>query len=116
MSLYCESDMDGGGGEWYWTGPSDETPLATKRGRRCCSCKTLIKVGETSRLVERLRPPTEFEEERGIAYDQVYMTNWYLCEKCGDLADSLTELKFCYTLGKDSLKKQINEYMAEMKA
>jgi hypothetical protein len=115
MSLYCDSDMDGDGSEWYWTGPHEEAPLATKRGRRCCSCKTLIKVGEVSRLVERIRPATEFEEMRGIAYDGVQMANWYLCEKCGDLADSLTDLKLCYTLGKVSLKKQINEYMEELK-
>jgi hypothetical protein len=114
MSLYCGTDFDDGG-DWYWVGPYDEAPLATKRGRRCCSCKALIKVGEVSRLVERFRPATEFEEVRGIACDGVQMPNWYLCEKCGDLSDSLTELNFCYTLGGDSLKKQINEYMEEMK-
>jgi hypothetical protein len=44
---------------------------------------------------------------------EVRMADWYLCETCGDLADSLAELGFCYTLGDDSLAKQIDEYRRE---
>jgi hypothetical protein len=110
MSIYCGTDFDDGA-DWWWYPPEEESPLATKRGRRCCSCKEWIKIGDISSRVLRYRPPTEFEEDRGIAYDEVAMSDWYLCEKCGDLAASLTELGFCFTLGGDSLKTQIKEYM-----
>ena len=114
MSLFCGTDGDYDGGDWWWYQPADEAPLATKRSRKCCSCGQKVGVGETTRKIERYRPPTEFEETRGIAYDEVQMSDWYLCETCGDLADSLAELGFCYTLGGgESLKAQIDEYRRE---
>lgn len=113
MSLSCAYDGDTDGADWWWYQPADEAPLLTKRSRKCCSCKAKIAVGETARKILRCRPPTEFEEMRGIACDEVPMADWYLCEKCGDLADSLEELGFCFSLGGQSLKDQIAEYRAE---
>jgi hypothetical protein len=110
MSLFCDTGYDGDGADWWWYPPNDEAPLTTKRSRKCRSCGEKINVGETARKVERYRPPTYFEEVRGIASDAVPMADWYLCEKCGDLADSLAELKFCYHLNGESLQQQIAEY------
>jgi hypothetical protein len=111
MSLFCDNDRDTDGCDWWWYPPKDEAPLATKRSRKCCSCGEKVSRGDTARMVERYRPPTEFEETRGIACDEVPMADWYLCETCGDLADSLSELGFCYTLGDgESLKQQLKEY------
>ncbi len=114
MSIYCSSGGDwDGDGDWYLYAPKDEAPLATKRSRKCCSCKTKIKVGDIARQVERARPPTEWEEDRGIAYDEVFLAPWYLCETCGDLVESLTEIGYCYHLGVESIAYQIKEYIAE---
>jgi DNA-directed RNA polymerase subunit RPC12/RpoP len=114
MRLFCGTDGDYDGGDWWWYPPADEKPLATKRSRKCCSCGKKVGVGETARKIARCRPPTEFEETRGIACDEVPMSDWYLCETCGDLADSLAELGFCYQLGNgESLKQQIVDYRAE---
>jgi hypothetical protein len=106
MSLFCETD----GADWWWYQPAEEAPLATKRSRKCCSCGEKVSVGDTARKVQRYRPATEWEEMRGIACDEVPMADWYLCETCGDLADSISELGFCYNLGGKSLKDQIAEY------
>jgi len=76
----------------------------------CCSCGERIVVGEIARKVLRFRHPTEFEEARGLHGDEVPLADWYLCESCGDVADSLAELGFCYHLGGESLKDQIAEY------
>lgn len=103
--------MDTDGADWWWYTPEDEAPLATKRSRKCCSCEEKIKVGDIARKVQRFRPPTEFEETRGIACDEVQMSDWYLCETCGDLFDSISELGFCCNLGGESLKQQVEEYM-----
>jgi hypothetical protein len=85
--------------------------LATKRSCKCCSCGARISVGETARKVRRYRTPTEFEETRRIACDEVEIAAWYLCETCGDLAESLLELGFCYQLGGGkSLKEQLANY------
>jgi DNA-directed RNA polymerase subunit RPC12/RpoP len=111
MSLFCATGGDDCDLDWWWYAPSDEAPLATKRSRKCCSCGQKISVGDTSRKVPRYRPATEFEEDRGIACDEVPMTDWYLCETCGDLYESITELGFCCQLGNgESLKHQIESY------
>lgn len=110
LSCYC-GDTDGA--DWWWYGPQDEAPLTTKRKRKCCSCGRRIGVGDISRKVRRYRPPTEFEETRGIRGDEVPMADWYLCEECGDLAESIADAGYCYSLGGESLKSQIVEYRAE---
>ena len=114
MSLSCDYG-DGGDFDWYWESNFQYYPLNTKRSRKCCSCKAKISVCEESMIVHRHHSPSNDIEER-IYGDEVPMTKWYLCETCGDLALSLNELGFCFTLGDDSLKQQIAEYRAEEKA
>jgi hypothetical protein len=117
MSLFCDAGgYDTDGADWWWYQPADEAPLATKRSRKCCSCGQKVGVGETARKILRYRPATEFEEMRGIACDEVPLADWYLCEPCGDLADSLSELGFCYDLDGESLAEQIAEYRREEQA
>lgn len=111
MSLFCRTDGDYYDGDWWWYRPADEKPLATKRSRKCCSCGEKVGVGETARRVLRFRAPTDWEYTHGLAYEEVPLADWYLCETCGDLADSLSELGFCYHLGNgESLKQQIADY------
>lgn len=112
MGLFCGYDSDSEGSDWWWFEPDDEAPLSTKRSRKCCSCGEKITVGSVSRKITRYRPPTEFEEMRGIYYDEAPLPPWYFCEACGDLAESIKELGFCYTLG-ENLKTQIQEYWSE---
>ena len=113
MSLFCDAGYDGtDGADWWWYQPADEAPLATKRSRKCCSCGAKVSVGDTARKVRRYRPATEWEEMRGLG-DEVQLADWYLCETCGDLADSISELGFCYHLGDESLAEQIAEYRRE---
>lgn len=49
----------------------------------------------------------------GIAQHLLHMaayTRMSNCVICGDLADSIKELGFCYHLGSESLQQQIAEY------
>lgn len=114
MSLYCDYGDDACI-DWWLHGPLDEAPLQTKRSRKCCSCGSRIAVGDIARKVQRARAPSERCNwiEESIFGDEVPLSDWYLCEACGDLADSISELGFCYTLGSDSLKMQIADYRAE---
>lgn len=114
MSLYCAIDVDSDGADWYYYAPSDPAPLATKRARRCCSCKTKIKVGDTAIKFPRYRHASDRCNyiEESIYGDEVPLADWYMCETCGDLYYSITELEFCCDIGED-LKKQIAEYRAE---
>ena len=109
MSLFCDVGDCADDADWWWYQPQEEAPLATKRSRKCCSCGEKVGVGEMARKIRRYRPATEWEEMRGLG-DEVRLADWYLCETCGDLADSISELGFCYNLGGQSLKDQIAEY------
>lgn len=114
MSLSCDYDGDGDGSDWFWTQPATESPLATKRSRKCCSCGQKILPGQLSREISRFRPPSERCNyiEQSIYGDEVPMASWYFCEPCGDLSESISELGFCYALG-ESLKQQIADYREE---
>lgn len=116
MSLFCNAGgYDTDGADWWWYQLADEAPLTTKRIRKCCSCGQKVGVGDTARRILRYRPATEWEEMRSLG-DEVALADWYLCEVCGDVADSLAELGFCYTLGGESLQQQIAEYRREENA
>lgn len=114
MSLFCEADADEVDAVWWWHQPDCEAPLATKRSRKCCSCDRRIGVGDVARKVRRVRPATQWEEIRGFGEER-RLSDWYLCETCGDLADSLSELGFCYELNGESLKQQIADYRRNRK-
>ncbi len=114
MGLSCDCSFDGDF-DWYWELPSSDTffqPLNTKRCRRCASCGKRIAVGDECTELHRWRYPRDeppYIEER-IYGDEVPLAPWFLCETCSGLALALDELKFCFTLGHESLKQQIAEY------
>ena len=109
MSLSCAAYADGDG-EWWWKCNLNTYPLKTKRSRKCCSCGDKISVGEDCAIVYRNHAPNNDIEER-IHGDEVPMATWYLCDKCNDLAISLDELGFCFSLGDESIQQQIKDYM-----
>ena len=96
MSLSCSCDEWDGDG-WAYISPNDFTILDTKRSRRCCSCKALIRPGDACTKYERLRYPVpDSIEERIVGEEaEIYLAPWFMCEKCGGIAFSLEELGFC---------------------
>lgn len=99
MGLSCECDYDGDG--WFYI-DHHETTLRTKRSRRCCSCRTLIKPGSV--VVEFPRIKTD---ELG---DEVCLAPYFMCEPCGDLFWTLESLGFCMTIGDESMQSKVREY------
>lgn len=99
MSVACEC----ADGEWFYEGPDDYMQLDTKRGRRCFSCNTLIKVGEDCGKFYRWRPGDEWNDSDLIKMrvygDEIPLTTWYACEACAGLYFSITELGFCVMIG-----------------
>lgn len=112
MSLTCNMDGDGDF-DWYYDQPDDFIALDTKRGRKCCSCGTHIKVGSQVLRYWCHRPPDNDIEER-IYGDEVPMTTRYMCEPCGDLSLNLVELGYCAPPD-DDMRKLVAEY-AEQQA
>ena len=109
--LSCDCDY-GDDAEWWFDDTKEVAPLATKRMRRCCSCKDRIAVGDDCKPFIRWRNADYDSVEYRIHGEEVPLPTWYLCDRCAGLYESLDGLGFCELLGQD-LRKVCREY-AEM--
>lgn len=112
MSLSCSCENDDA--EWYYEADDDFSTLATKRSRRCCSCRKRIAVGDECVHLRRWRSPGyDTIEERIYGEDgEVALASWYLCETCGGLHWAVTDLDMCLDIDQN-IAAQIKEYRAE---
>ena len=106
MSISCGCDWWDDPEWWAWI--QEAAPLATKRARRCMACKAKIPVGQIAYEVSRTRYPAHEIEER-IYGDEVPMPPRWLCEDCGDIYESLTELGVCVALD-EPMRAQLAEF------
>ena len=98
--LACDCDYDDPA--WWHEGMGEIAPLATKRSRRCCSCKARIAVGEDCAAIRRWRTAHSDIEERIYGeWGEVSLPTWYLCDRCAGLYESLDGLGFCDLIGQD---------------
>lgn len=110
MSISCSCDFDGDGWVYTYSMPLDFKPMDTKRAKRCCSCRTLVKHGQDCVELERYRPARNGIEERiyGEGCD-VPLASWYLCEECGGLFMAIQELDICWFAG-TNIKDDVREW------
>lgn len=113
--LTCSCDNDDA--EWWYDDHKEVGPLATKRMRRCCSCKDRIAVGDDCKPFPRWRSVSEYCDHEVVVRiygegGEMPMATWYLCDRCAGLYESLNSLGFCDLLGQD-LRETCREY-AEM--
>jgi len=105
--LACSCDFDDP--SWWYEGVQPLKPLATKRWRRCCSCKDRIAVGDECGAIHRWRRPNEGSIAERIYGDEEPLATWYLCERCDGLYASLDGLGFCNLIDQD-LREVCREY------
>lgn len=103
--LSCDCDY-GDDPSWWYDDQREVSPLSTKRGRRCVSCKAWIKVGDDCKPFPRWRNPGYDTIEAKIFGDggEVPMATWYLCDRCAGLYESLDGLGFCDLLGQNLIE------------
>jgi len=110
MSLSCScefypSDYD----SWYWEDHSSFKPLATKKRRRCCSCKEQINIGSDTIEFFRYRNTKNDIEER-IHGERVSLASSFMCEECAGLYLALDELGYgCLDISQP-MKDYVDEY------
>lgn len=108
MSLSCTCGDDDGFA-WYFTSKDDFSTLLTKRSRKCCSCGTKIKPGDDCVKFGRYKVADSEVEERIYGYrGEVPLASWYMCEECGGVYLSVTELGMCFDLDGD-IREQVRE-------
>lgn len=108
MSLSCECGDDY---DRYYAPAADFAPLQLSRAKRCCSCRSLIRVGEDA-LAFRCwrRPGYDTIEEKIYGEDgEVPMAPRFMCERCGGLFMALEDLNFCISLD-DNMVSLAKEY------
>ncbi len=112
MSLSCHcDDFEIDGDSWGYISGEDFSNLQTKRSRKCCSCGDMILPGADVVKFERMRGPRNEIEER-CKGAEIYLSDWYMCEECGGLYLSLSELGYCVELGQDDMHDLVKEYAA----
>ena len=110
----CDVDWDPDPGDWYWYGEArDYAPLPFKRSKTCCSCNEKIKPGELS-VEHRKRKVPEHEVEYNIYGEdgEIPIASDWMCESCGDLWFSITELGYCMS-PRDDMRELVKEYARE---
>lgn len=110
--LSCSCDNDDA--ERWYDDTKDVAPLATRRMRRCLSCKERIAVGDDCKAFPRWRKVNDYSDPDVVV--RIYgeggeypLPTWYLCDRCAGLYESLDSLGFCDLLGQD-LRKACREY------
>jgi predicted RNA-binding Zn-ribbon protein involved in translation (DUF1610 family) len=113
MPLTCGCDYsDDGDYAWYWRSPDDFSTLSGPRRKRCTSCHQLINIGATVIAFERFRlAKTDIEERIYGESGEIALASQYLCEHCGDLFFSLSELGYCVN-PYESMRELLGEYVA----
>lgn len=76
-------------------------PLATKRARKCKSCKELIKVGENCIEFTRHVSTEGDEISERIHGDEMEIASWFHCEKCGEQYLNLEDLGYCVDISEN---------------
>lgn len=106
MSLSCDC-----GDEWAWwhDSGSEVAPLATRRARKCCSCKERIAIGDDCKAFARWRSPDYGSVAERIYGDEEPLPTWYLCDRCAGLYEALDSLGFCFQLD-DDMRTLCREY------
>ncbi len=111
--LACDCDY-GDDCEWWHDGGGEVKPLATKRMRRCCSCKDRIAVGDDCMPFARWRTVKDYSDPEVLVRiygegGEIALPTWYLCDRCAGLYESLDGLGFCNLLGQD-MREVCREY------
>jgi hypothetical protein len=118
MSLFCNDLHDDyyDDNSWYYYVPTEIKKLETKRAKRCCSCKKLLRPGDEVGAFDRWRMSRGDIEEK-IYGDgaEIWLATWYMCEDCTGLFWALYELGYGCDLGRDNMRDLVKEYNAMRK-
>lgn len=113
MSISCGCKWDADGEDWYYFCPDDFTKLSTKRSRRCISCGTKIQPGDECVKFQRERNPQHDVEVRIYGEGgEIPMAPWFMCEECGGVYLSITELGYCINLKKGERMRDLAREIA----
>ena len=117
MGLSCDYDFDPDAGQTVWEHNDEFTTLATRRRRKCCSCKARIEPGAKVVKFRRWKVP-EYDIEISLygddGWDGPPRAPMFHCEPCGNLYLFLQGFKYSFPVD-DDMRKLAKEH-AKMEA
>lgn len=108
LSCSCSEPDLSEPGNWAFYYPEDFSILASKRSKRCASCRKLVKPGTECLKFERIRGPNTDIEERISGYE-IPMAPLYQCQECGEIFLNLNAAGYCL-LPTDDMRESMREY------
>lgn len=114
MSLSCSCGYDDYDADWYFSLVDDFSILKSRRSKRCCSCKELIKPGAVVVEFWRYRYPRTEVEVKILGEDaEIPLASWFMCEACGEIFLNINALGYCVDIGEDNMHNILEEYKHE---
>ena len=114
LTCYCgDGDYD-----WYYHSPNDYFEIKKidrlyppQKKKKCSSCGDIIEWDSTVARFYRYRFPTLWEADHIYNDDdEIYLADYYLCEKCADLYFSFQELGFECVSPSENMIQLAKEY------
>lgn len=116
MGLSCTcGEWDGDGWYYLFSEPKGDKAfdiLKTNRAKRCCSCKSLIAVGDNCLEFPRYQSTAEGSVNESIYGDEMPLASYWMCETCGEQYLNLDALGYCIDITENMLEL-LAEYREE---
>lgn len=107
MSIACA--IEGDNAAWYWSTNEKLRTYSVSRGKSCCSCKKMVRLGQVYLPIERFRDPHHDIEER-IYGVEVPLAEWAICAECAPAFIKLHDMDVQIDLGRDNVQKLLLEF------
>lgn len=94
LSCSCDFELEPGIKRWIADEDFSKMPLLSRR-KKCCSCNNLLEPGsEVVKITRNKVPETDVEIKIYGEDGEIPLATWYLCEKCGEIYLTLTEIGY----------------------
>lgn len=109
MSISCAVDCEEAA--WYYIVQDLPLRLTSKRGKRCMSCKEIIKPGKSFFMIKRWREPrTDIEDKIYGEGGEVPLAPWHFCADCGPIYHALEKYNVAINIQDDDLRALLKEF------
>ena len=109
MTISCAIECDGAA--WWWSFGLRLFVYDKNRGKRCCSCGSMVRRDARFMRIDRWRACVSDIEER-IYGDEFPLSAWVVCEQCAPILVKLSKMNVDVDLGGSNLHDLLSEFEA----
>ena len=110
MTISCAVDYTENEASWYYSYHDGLSIYQGERGKRCCSCKSVIHKGDTHLKFPRWRYPRTKIEDKIYGEDgEITLAPWAMCSTCAPAFVKLDGMNVSIILGEDNVQDLLAE-------